>query len=247
MARRSSKPRVGIIAAVIAGVFALVAAVIALGEPLIERLVEMYLPLPTPTVIAPPDPSALVQRIEFDYQDSPTRHGWTMVQGEADETDLAIEHLSDPFVGSAISISSPLKYGMDHQVGQAASQVGRIVEFVGALDRQAAVYAWVGLKRDDGTTATGWLQFQVGSERPRSIALGTGSGEDEWLVYIRPVEHIGGDWLLFRVDLSEAVAQTFGGDGWSYEHLEKFRVRGSLSLDYIFIYKAGPYGQGDSH
>jgi hypothetical protein len=48
--------------------------------------------------------------------------------------------------------------------------------------------------------------------------------------------HLEGDWLRFQIDLSDAVAQTFGNNGWRYGQLKGFRLRGNLSLVQISVF-----------
>ena len=66
------------------------------------------------------------------------------------------------------------------------------------------------------------------------ITRNSGTGEDEWQVCLVPISHEG-DWLLFQVNLEDEVKNTFSNDGWSFSGLNKIRVRGNLSLDYISI------------
>jgi hypothetical protein len=175
-----------------------------------------------------------IEKIDFDYQDSPTKHGWTLLESEADETQLVIEHISDQFVENAISISSPVKYAMEFEVGSAAAQLGKVVEFAANLDKNAAFFVYVSLERDDGSTTNGWLKLTIGKGQPAPV------DQDEWRLFIQPVSTKGGDWLLYRVDLQDAVMETFGNDGWKFQQLEKFRIRGDLSLDYIHIFERQP-------
>ncbi|MCA9953515.1 MAG: hypothetical protein H6657_15955 [Ardenticatenaceae bacterium] len=195
---------------------------------------ETPLPVATatpPSIVANPSTPTLVQRIDFDYQDSPIKHGWVMVEGkdEADEEKLLIKHIFDQFVGSAISITSPIQYGMEYNVGLATTQFGRMVEFVADFEEGGVIYAYVSLERDDGSNTTGWIKLRVGKGQPTLI------DQNEWQLFIEPVSMIGGEWLLFRVDLEDAVLQTFGTDEWKFQGLHKFRIRGDLSLDYISI------------
>lgn len=188
------------------------------------------------TATSTPTEIAALQTIDFDYQDSLTQHGWTMVQNEARETALSIEHVADRFVNGAISISSPVAYGMDFEVEQATSDLGRVVEFVAQLGEGAALYAFVGLARDDGSHATGWLKFENGAGQPTAVSTDIRSGESEWRLFIEPVSS-NGEWMLYRIDFEDVIAQTFGNDAWRLQRLIKFRIRGNLSLDYISVFE----------
>lgn len=179
-----------------------------------------------------PTPVTPIQTIDFDYQDSPTNHGWEM--SEADITQLDIEHTNDQFVGNAISITSPVKYGMDFEVGLAAAQRGSFVEFVANLTEDAVIYAAVGLERDDASTQSAWIKLTTRRGPPTPV------DHDEWQLSITSVSSKGGDWLLYQVDLQDAVRQTFGNDGWKFQQLKKSRIRGNLALDYIHIFESQP-------
>jgi hypothetical protein len=181
-----------------------------------------------------------IQKIDFDFQDSLINHGWVFT--DASEPPVVIEHITNSYVGSAINISSTVKYGLDFNISPAAAQLGNMIEFVADLRKDAAVYAFVVLKRDDGTTTTGWLKIQQaeGQTLPSAVITGTGSGNDEWLVYVTPNLYRGDNWLLFQVDLQNAVNDTFGKDGWSYSALRKLRLRGNMSLDYITVFQTSP-------
>ena len=177
----------------------------------------------------------LIERIDFDYPDSPANHGWVFLENEADETQLAINHIADQFVGRAIAISSPVKYGMEFKVGLESVKRGSFVEFVANFEKSGAIYAFVTLERDDGSMTTGWLKLTSGTGQPRPI------DGDEWRLLVEPASTKGGDWSLYQVDLPDAVRQTFGTDGWKFRQLEKFRMRGNLSLDYIAIFGIQPH------
>lgn len=191
---------------------------------------------PTPTSM----PLNPIERISFDYQGIPTGQGWKLIEGGDDKTQIVFESISDSVVGNAISIRTlnNYYYGMDYEVRPTASLLGKEIEFVGILESNADIYAFVILERDDKTITTGWLKFTPGTGKPQTVFSGAGSGEDEWQLFIEPTTRVGGEWLLFRIDLEDAVESTFGKDGWHYQGLRKFRIRGDLSLDYISIYEA---------
>ncbi len=183
---------------------------------------------------------AVVQKIDFDYQDSPINNGWAMI--EAGSPPVVFSHMADENVGGAIDINSPVKYGMDFNINSAAIQFGNMIEFVADMRENAAVYALAVIRQESGNTTTGWLKFVLaeGKILPTAVTIGSGNGSDEWLINVSPVLHRGGNWLLFQVDLRDAVNDTFGKDGWSFSALQKLRLRGNLSLDYITIFHKSP-------
>jgi len=210
--------------------------------------IELYFPLSQPVlsdaIKCSPDVSSvqeliLTQKIGFEYQDSPFEHGWKIVQDEADETEIDFMSIFDDFVERAISISSLVKYGMDFEVGPEAAQSGKVVEFVVAnFKGDAAIYALVSLERNDGATIDGWLKFKEGQEQPTRVS--SDSDGEEWQLPVTPVSRRGGGWSLFRIDLEDAVSQTFGTEGWRFQNLTKFRIRGNLSVDQISVFETQP-------
>lgn len=186
---------------------------------------------PTSTHTDTPAPMAPIQRIDFDYDDSPTQHGWKMMASEATEEEVNIEHTFDQYVGNAISITSPVRYGIEFTVGSLAAERGKVLELVADLTEDAYIYTYISLVKDDGSTTNGWLKLTIREGPPKPV------DNDEWQLSMERVSSKGGDWLLYRIDLQDAVMQTFGNDGWKFQQLEKFRIRGDLSLNYIEIHE----------
>jgi hypothetical protein len=161
-------------------------------------------------------------------------HGWEMLSSEAKEDEINLEHTNDQFVGNAISISAPVRYGMEFKVGPEAAERGKVVELVANLTEDASFFIYMSLVRDDGSTSKGWLKLKTVQGPPQPV------DDDEWQFSIEPVSSKGGNWSLYQVNLQDAVMQTFGNDGWKFQQLEKFRIRGNLSLGYIDIYESQP-------
>jgi hypothetical protein len=114
-----------------------------------------------------------------------------------------------------------------------------VVEFVVAnFKDDAAIYAFVSLERNDGATIDGWLKFKEGQEQPTRVS--SDSDGEEWQLPVTPVSRRGGGWSLFRIDLEDAVSQTFGTEGWRFQNLTKFRIRGNLSVDQISVFETQP-------
>lgn len=173
-----------------------------------------------------------VEEIRFNYQDSPTKHGWRILE-TPDETQLVIKHFVDGFVGKAIQIQSATRYAMDYAVKPLA-EFGSIIEFTVRLDkRDGFVYALMSVhSKDNSHSKLVWLNFPVGSKQP--YPHGDGSGE--WGYPVKPIP-LEGDWLLFQIDLKKAVEQTYGKAGWKFEQLKSFRFRGDLSVANISVFE----------
>lgn len=173
----------------------------------------------------------LIEKIDFEYRDSPLNHGWQL--GQADETQVALNHISDGFVGSALEIRSTAPYRLDYPLG-AAARLGTFVEFVAKFEGEGYVYALTKVQSKDGSkTKNLWLAFAVGVQQPKRTDDGTWF---EYTVYVKPAR-LEGNWLLFRVDLKDAVRRSAGREGWTFCELLAFRLRRNQSLAYISVYE----------
>jgi hypothetical protein len=193
----------------------------------------------TPPLIAPKRPwitSRLIQKIDFDYplEESPFENGWRLVEG----AQPAFEYPTDGSFGKVIAIRevarSERPYALDYNVEPDARRLGKMVEFVAELKPGAAIYAHVVnvLSKARSTSREGWIKIQIGpSQITQQVA------HNEWVMCIMPTQ-LKGNWQLFRIDLINAVNQTFGNDGWSFEQLIGFRLRGNLRLAYISVFKS---------
>ena len=177
--------------------------------------------------ITAPDKRELIEKIAFDYSDSPEQHGWVIL----DQPPPIFRHISSGFVGNALEITSYDGRAMDFDVGPAA-RFGTLIEFAVKLEEKAIVYAYVEVQsKNKSTSRDVWFAFLPGTKQPERIYEG-----QEWTVYVTP-EQLGGEWLLLRIDLKETVMNTIGAEGWSLGQLMKFRLRGNLSVACISIYE----------
>jgi hypothetical protein len=183
----------------------------------------------TPTSSAIPRNRQLIEKMSFDYSDSPEDHGWIIL----DQPQPTFNHISSGFVGEALEIKSYEGRAMDFPIG-AASSFGTMIEYAVKLEGKAVVYTYVKVQSKDGSTSRKvWFAFVPGTKKPEQVYA---PPEEEWTVYVRP-EQLGGGWILFRIDLKETVMDTVGTEGWSLEQLQKFRLRGNLSVAQISIYE----------
>jgi predicted nucleotide-binding protein len=176
--------------------------------------------------------SGLIQRIDFDYfpEDLPTERGWRRAEGAPPKLGLA-----DYFGRKAIAIRevswSDRPYALDLNVEPDSRRLGKIIEFVAKLEPGAAIYAHMDVQSKDlSKSERVWIQFQVGASKPKQV------NDDEWVMFVTPTQ-FKEDWQVFRIDLRDAVAQTFGKEGKGFERLIGFRLRGNLDLAYISVCK----------
>ncbi len=177
-----------------------------------------------------------LETIQFDYADSPTNHGWNIFEG--DTTKITFEKISDSTVGNALKISTPSDnfYAMDYDLSPKVKEFGNFIDVVSKFDYdQNSFYTYISMTNASGKTQNGWLKFKIGKDKPLPYQKST--GEPEWLFYVNPVIFPNSDWVKMRIDLIKAVQETYGIDGWTYNKLLKFRIRGNLSIDSVTIFK----------
>ncbi len=202
--------------------------------PLIIALAGTLVETPSLEPATSKEYGSLLEKIEFDYQDPPTKHSWRIVDCP-DKTRVSLRFFDDGFVGRALEIEATVRYAMDCTVSPSV-ELGSVVEFVTKLETGGSVvYARLSVQSSDSSRSKAvWFNFPVGKGQPWPH----GDGSSEWSFPVTPT-HLGGNWLQFRVDLNEAVRQTYGKDGWRFEKLRGFRLRGNLSLAYISVFEAG--------
>ncbi len=174
----------------------------------------------------------LLQKIDFDYPDSPTIHGWYI--GEStDETQPAFKHFLDGFVGNALEIKSMVRYRMDLDIDQIAG-LGRHVEFAVKLEGESYVMLRT-LVHSKGKAKSRqlWLSLYAGNGQTKRID----DGSDTWFEYVVPVmpSRMEGGWGVFQIDLNDAVKKTAGNLGWAYGQLERIRFRGNLPIAHVSV------------
>ena len=172
----------------------------------------------------------VLQRIDFDYADSPANHGWN-VEGDKDGSRPTFKRVLDGHVGSALGIRSTTKMKMEMAVNPAAT-LATVVEFMVKLEAEYKMFTLVRVQsRDARKSKELWLGYRVGTEPPKRMDDGTWY---EYQVSVTP-EIQDGNWLSIRIDLVEVVRQTAGADGWRFGQLKAIRFRGNLSLAHILI------------
>jgi hypothetical protein len=75
-----------------------------------------------------------------------------------------------------------------------------------------------------------WLRHVIGTGEPYSI------NRSEWSLDIQG-EVLDDGWTLVKISLEDEVARTFGREGLVYQRLNGIRLRGSLSVSPITLYR----------
>lgn len=172
----------------------------------------------------------ILQRIDFDYADSPANHGWH-VEGDKDGSRPTFKRVLDGHVGSALEVRSTTKMRMEFEVSPAAT-LGTVVDLLVKLEPEYKMFTLVRVQsRDARKSKDLWLGYRIGTEPPKRVDDGTWY---EYQVFVTP-EVQDGNWLSIRVDLVDMVRRTAGTDGWRFGHLKAIRFRGNLSLAHILV------------
>jgi len=208
--------------------------IIALVAVFLGFLIGRNPQLNTRTSIVPSEqklpPRIALQEIGFNYQDSPSNHGWKYAEAESENLPT-FARISDGRVGSALRIHSTGRYALDFSVDPAA-YIGKSIEFVARIQGNSKIYASLGVQSQDGDTFKDvWLNFQVGIDKPRPV----GDGKSEWVIFLTPTP-MGEGWLKFSTDLVENLNASYGKQGWSFRKLRAFRLRGNLEIASIKVY-----------
>ena len=178
----------------------------------------------------------LLQEIKFDYADSPIKHGWVTL-GKCDDGQVNFSNIVDGFVGRAVEFDIHTRCSIDYFVQQDA-KICTHIEFIARYHprKESVFYARVTLQDINGSIKkeNAWLAFPIGDGEPKPN-FGNGA-RDEWVVPLKPFPYHG-EWAIFRIDLAEIVSKTFGQDGWQFQSLQGFRVRGTISLAKITVLK----------
>jgi hypothetical protein len=165
--------------------------------------------------------------IRFDYSDSPSLHGWHI-----GAVTPSFKSVTDGFFGNALEIRATQKYAMNYHLEDKFREASYL-KFIAQYTENTVVYAHITVRSKDGSKAReGWLAFLLGSGEPRPV----GDGTEEWTVFISPTQREG-KWAIFKIDLRDVVASSYGRDGWIFEHLDGFRLRGDLTIARISVYK----------
>jgi hypothetical protein len=172
----------------------------------------------------------LLYKTNFDYPDSPLQHGW-QISESTDNGQPIFKHISDGFVGGSLEIVSKERYAMDYFIH--VSVYATLIEFMAKYTLDSTIYACVSVQsRNNSKTKDVWLAFLTGSRPP----LPFGDGTNEWIVYLTPIRYEG-NWPVFEVNVENAVADTFGKEGWVYKNLNGFRIRGNITIANISIFQ----------
>jgi hypothetical protein len=94
------------------------------------------------------------------------------------------------------------------------------------------IYAKIRVESRDGAKSkTVWLAERIGSSRDKQF------NESEWQ-FFGSGDLLDGGWVALTLSLPDQITTSFGLQGWVFDQLIGFRVRGSLGLSPLTLYKS---------
>jgi hypothetical protein len=97
--------------------------------------------------------------------------------------------------------------------------------------KDAMLFALVGLMTLDGSkTDEGYIKFDLGRGKPRFV--------EQYKEWILPIDFptLSNGWHHIEISLTDAVALTWGQEGWVLKDLRALRVRGHLGISPIRLW-----------
>jgi len=174
-----------------------------------------------------------IGRVTFDYlPDSPANNGWTLhVDGE-NGSPPGFSAAQDSPTPGGIKIVKNDRYALDYSVSQTQS-LANMVELYAKFEQGAYFYLKVKLSSRDGSKVQNvWLAHIIGQGVPAKAF------NNEWKVPVQG-DILENAWVQFKLSIEDEISKTFGIDGWIFQELIGFRMRGSLSISSIILYRIG--------
>lgn len=175
-----------------------------------------------------------IGEIRFDYlPDTPASHGWEIGLDQGTPEPPSFSAVPDAPVPGSIAIQDHGSYFMDYAVDPHATFSDRVGVTV-RYSKDGVIYAKIRVESRDGAKSkTVYLAEKIGSSRDRQF------NEEEWQ-FSSPGDLLDGGWVALTLSLSDQITTSFGRQGWVFDQLIGFRVRGSLGLSPLTLYKSSP-------
>jgi hypothetical protein len=169
--------------------------------------------------------SSPMGQVSFDYLPaSPLLKGWKLALPT--KPALKTEAAKDCPGGLRIEAEDAIDLGVEEYL-----KVCNRVSFGAKLSADSYVYARIRMESRDGESHSkvGWIACAIGDRGPRR------ESRDEWVVYQVPTKS---GWSNYDLFLPDVVEQTFGtSEGLKFSELLGFRLRGTLSITRISLYR----------
>ncbi len=206
---------------------------VALGGYITLDLIRPFQPAQSIPAAIPMRELKKIGEIDFDYlPEDLTQHGWALGLEGLEKVPPTFSRPSDVPSGRALQIDSSSRYYLDYAVNP-AERLTDVVRLSVKTTAQAlsTFYFLVTVETANGAQSRSvWISHKVGRQKPSKV------NRKEWLVYIdgRPE---GNGWIAAELQLRREVAATFGTEGWVLRDLLAIRVRGSISVSPIEMFR----------
>lgn len=174
-----------------------------------------------------------IGRINFDYlPNSPINNGWTLHINEENGNPPTFSAALNPPTPGSLKIIKNSRYALDYSVSQLQS-LANMVELYAKFEQDACFYLKVKVSsRDNSKTQIVWLAHTIGQGIPIKAF------NNEWKLSVQG-DILENGWVQLKISIEDEIAKTFGTDGWVFHDLIGFRIRGSISISSITLYRIG--------
>lgn len=183
-------------------------------------------------------PDLVTAEIRFDYLPDPlTKHGWKLAYGVEPDAGTYGTPKDAPVFGS-LSINTAIIYALDHHI---PPMVCDGASFEAQYSDTTMLFSEVGLRSRDGSLfARRWIKYYVSSSGDKEMRSEVTAGYPNEFTLWWPATALPNRWVSLNISLPEAVRQTWGKQGWTYDSFLTFRIRGSVSISPIRITSSRP-------
>lgn len=179
----------------------------------------------------------LVGKILFNFDPILLKqYKWDITLEKPNNIKPVINLISDNRYGKVWQIQT--NYIKDYYMQRYAPDIetnGKEVSFIvkRSQNQSYALYCMVNvIKQDTNICKKVWLNihYGIGTSKPLSS-----DPDHEWIVYVRS-RIINQDWMSLHINLPQMIEETYGRDGWKFNQLFAYRIRGNITLAEIIIY-----------
>lgn len=180
-----------------------------------------------------PRHKSALHRMAFMWNDELTKHGWA----------ISHDHGADGRLVRSFPQSSPERARFMRIEAEPGARLDYLLEPGAFLadsfeleyrpEREAAFYVRISVfgalvKQDEH-----WLNYHIGRGSPKRFA------HNEWTLFVEP-SHAAGGWLNLQRDILQDFSETFGGEDLKLDHINGFRIRGTISIAALTLYRSRP-------
>ncbi|MBI4774158.1 MAG: toll/interleukin-1 receptor domain-containing protein [Deltaproteobacteria bacterium] len=169
--------------------------------------------------------------IDFDYKTSQIENkGWIITPENPEQEKPNVQIVSDTNFIKILNIESFKRYRMDREIDHSYNDC-TVVEYIVKPGEDYSLYISAYVKKTSGDSKQQvWLNIKIGSQNNTKFK------DDEWTIFVQPTPTVA-DWKMLSVNVPKSISETFGNEGWDFVRLQGIRVRGSIMVARIHLYK----------